>query len=137
MQEAAWVANTGRPRSEETKRKISETCIARKRAAGGPFCEILQRPLFRKDDRWYVFLDGKKIARAKAIYERENGATPRGWVVHHIDGDKDNDCVNNLMAMKRSEHYLLHLYWSAINDWTGKKVPGKKILEKFQNWRCI
>jgi hypothetical protein len=43
------------------------------------------------------------------LYKREHGADmPSRICVHHIDGNKDNNCVNNLTAMDTSEHRRLH-----------------------------
>lgn len=42
------------------------------------------------------------------VWEKENGPTPKGWEVHHIDGDTDNNDISNLQAMPRSEHKAIH-----------------------------
>jgi len=31
-------------------------------------------------------------------------------VIHHIDEDKTNDCINNLKKMNKDEHKILHNY---------------------------
>ena len=134
MQAAAWKASRGRPRSAVTRKRISDARLASKRAAGVPFCEELGRPIFFQDGYWCVFLDGKKVRRGKALYERKNRPIPKGWIIHHIDGDKENDDLANLVPLSRATHYRLHLYWSAINHWLGVSVPGTEILAKFKHW---
>ena len=49
---------------------------------------------------------GKYLHRV--IFEDFYGEIPEGYVVHHKDGDKTNNCIMNLQLMKRSDHVSLH-----------------------------
>ena len=42
------------------------------------------------------------------VWEKENGPTPKGWEIHHIDGDTDNNDISNLQAMPMLEHKAIH-----------------------------
>ena len=35
---------------------------------------------------------------------------PKGYIVHHSDGDKQNNYIGNLTIMPRLHHYCLHRY---------------------------
>lgn len=42
------------------------------------------------------------------VWEQLNGPLPKGWVVHHKDGNGHNNDISNLQAMSRGEHTALH-----------------------------
>ena len=70
----------------------------------------------------YVWFDGIRYTRQKngryigsygkilhrEIWKRFNGEIPKGYVVHHIDGDPSNNKIENLQIMTQSEHIMLH-----------------------------
>ena len=135
MWDAAKKFNTGRPRSKEVKDKISATYVANKKKSGDPFCDIVNRPMYVKDGHWYVFVNGRKVMRAKAIYELVHGRIPSGFIIHHIDGDGFNDDIKNLMVMSRRDHTRLHELWNIISLWAGEKISGKQALAFFKEYR--
>ena len=65
----------------------------------------------RLKPEWYT---GRK--RSKHIFAHhlviceELGITevPKGWHVHHIDGDKENNNINNLALLTSGAHTRLH-----------------------------
>jgi hypothetical protein len=56
-----------------------------------------------KNDCVYLY-DGanKRIRRPKKIYEDKHGEIPKGWILYHLDQNKHNDDINNLIAMPRA-----------------------------------
>lgn len=48
------------------------------------------------------------VPRARFVWEANNGPLPAGHVVHHIDRNPQNDAIENLQAMTRSEHAREH-----------------------------
>ena len=60
---------------------------------------------------------------AKYVWKQKYGKILRGDIIHHIDGDKLNDNVKNLIAIPISEHMKLH---------SGLVIPNKKQLENYQ-----
>lgn len=41
-------------------------------------------------------------------YQKERGVIPDDWDVHHIDFDKTNNNISNLLALPKDEHTKLH-----------------------------
>ena len=50
---------------------------------------------------------GKLLHRL--IYEEVYGSIPKGYAIHHIDGDKTNNSPGNLMLLSKSNHHKLHM----------------------------
>jgi hypothetical protein len=45
----------------------------------------------------------------REVWRRYHGKIPKGWIVHHIDGDKHNNHIDNLIALPSALHDYLHL----------------------------
>ena len=68
---------------------------------------------FTRDDATGYYLSSRKIdGRQKRlhvyVWEKYNGTLPEGYAVHHIDEDKNNNDISNLMLLEKSEHSRLH-----------------------------
>lgn len=64
---------------------------------------------FRKDKKtgyWLCSTLHKRLHRY--IYEKYNGTIPKGYEVHHIDHNKDNNEIDNLELLTRKQHNELH-----------------------------
>lgn len=61
-------------------------------------------------DGYYVIRHSSQIYTSlhRKIYEKYNGDIPRNWEVHHKDCDKTNNSPENLIALSKSQHRLLH-----------------------------
>ena len=44
------------------------------------------------------------VAEHRVVWEAANGKIPLGWVIHHLNGDKGDNRLENLIAMPRKEH---------------------------------
>jgi len=61
----------------------------------------------RISGRGYIFIGHKR--KHQELMEKKLGRRlKKGEVVHHIDGDKLNNNLDNLVVMSRSEHMKLH-----------------------------
>lgn len=63
---------------------------------------------------------GTTILMHRYVWEFYNCKIPKGYHVHHIDGDKSNNDISNLQLMKGTEHWELH---------------GKILTEEEREWR--
>ena len=64
---------------------------------------------FTRDDRTGYYLNTTNRKRLhRFVYETEIGEIPEGYQIHHIDHDKSNNTIENLIAVLRSEHASYH-----------------------------
>lgn len=67
----------------------------------------------------------------RLIYESVWGGIPKNWIIHHLDGDKTNNCILNLLGMERSHHSKLHNPKGTIlPEETKRKISDAKKGEK-------
>jgi hypothetical protein len=53
--------------------------------------------------------NGKRTRRSRVNYEKAYGPIPKGYVIYHRDGNKDNDNPSNLVAITRGELMKINL----------------------------
>lgn len=81
---------------------------------------------YRRDKHTGYYLNAKTHKRLHvAVYENEVGAIPKGYHVHHVDHDKNNNAPENLRAIAPAEHEILH----------GKELTSEQREAKRQNVR--
>lgn len=54
------------------------------------------RFVLRKNGYYGARLNGKEASLHCYLYEKEHGAIPKGYHVHHIDSNRGNNNINNL-----------------------------------------
>lgn len=65
--------------------------------------------LFRRDKHTGYYLNKKTQTRLHVyVWEYHNGKVPKGYHIHHIDFDKDNNEIDNLQLLTASAHLKLH-----------------------------
>lgn len=57
---------------------------------------------------YYSTRTGKTVYLHREVYEMHYGPIPDGFIVHHKDGDKTNNSLENLELLSRAEHASLH-----------------------------
>lgn len=57
---------------------------------------------------WLGQVDGKPMRLHIYNYKKLFGNIPKGYVVHHIDHDPDNNDIGNLILVSRKEHGRVH-----------------------------
>ena len=60
----------------------------------------------KQEDGHYRGYHGKYLHRA--VWEFYNGKIPRGYVIHHKDLNPENNSIENLQLMSKTEHRKLH-----------------------------
>jgi hypothetical protein len=62
-----------------------------------------------KNDCTYIWKSkDKRVRRPRMVFEENFGEIPKGYVIRHIDGNKDNDKPGNLEAISRAENMRLN-----------------------------
>lgn len=69
-----------------------------------------------KYERGYLSIMGRftnqrglhKLKLHRLVYVAAYGPPPRGYHIHHIDGDKRNNAIDNLVALSPEEHCEVH-----------------------------
>lgn len=77
---------------------------------------------FRRDKRTGYYLSSAKINGKRRrlhvfVWEHYNGSVPEGYQVHHIDEDKGNNDITNLVLMTSSKHSRHHAIENAIDNY--------------------
>lgn len=65
---------------------------------------------------------GKLLHRL--IYEEVYGSIPKGYAIHHIDGDKTNNNPGNLMLLSKSNHHKLHFNMVNNPRWGNGRIDA-------------
>lgn len=80
---------------------------------------------FRKDKKSGYWLCTTLHKRLHIyIWEKANGKVPNGYQIHHKDGNKDNNELDNLQLLTRSEHMKLHIN-EKDKEWLKKNLNEK------------
>ena len=78
------------------------------------------------DDRGYVSvksnITNKQCGIHRIIWECVNGEIPKGYHIHHIDGNPSNNSIYNLELIESNEHLSKHKKGSHLSDETKKKI---------------
>lgn len=51
-----------------------------------------------------ITVDKKRYPEHRFIWEQANGKIPKGYIVHHLNGIKDDNRLENLMILPRKHH---------------------------------
>lgn len=73
---------------------------------------IVDNLKFKKDKKtgYYLstYINGKRYRLHRYLYENYKGKIPKGCEVHHIDHNKDNNDLDNLVLLTTKEHRIVH-----------------------------
>lgn len=113
----AW--NKGIPHSLETRRKLSIAAKNRIMPTGEKARNWKRG--YWKTAMGYIGMmhNGKRMFQHKVFWERVNGKVPEGYVIHHKNGIKDDNRIENLEIMSHSKHSSMHHIGNKY--WLGKK----------------
>ena len=77
---------------------------------------------FTRDEHTGYYLCTQKPRKRlhKYVWEFYNGEIPKGYDIHHIDGDKSNNAISNLQLIESHAHQIEH---------------GKRLTDEQREWR--
>lgn len=55
-----------------------------------------------------IMVNGKNCQLHRYVWEQNNGPIPKGYIVHHINGNKLDNRIENLSCISQKEHNLIH-----------------------------
>lgn len=91
---------------------------------------------FRRDKKTGYFLNAKTHKRLHVyVWEKHFGKVKDGFVVHHIDFDKNNNEIENLALMLREDHASLHgASWDEERQEKQAVILRQKAIPKATEW---
>jgi len=76
------------------------------------------------------------IEYAKFVWLQAGGTLPKGFVLHHIDGDAMNDVLSNLACVSRATHMNTHRHEFEDNRKAAAAKANSKICRRENERRC-
>lgn len=67
----------------------------------------------------------------RLIYEQHHGSILRGWVIHHIDGVKTNNHIDNLIALPQKFHGKL-CFWIRGRDHRYNRQEIESLMDMYE-----
>ena len=79
--------------------------------------------IFWKDDIYHMgcygyYVNNQKKLLHRVKYEEYYGTIPKGYIIHHKNGDRSSNDIDNLQCMTASEHTKMH---RTGKPWTDKR----------------
>lgn len=88
----------------------------------------------QKNGYWYISNSKRASLVHRLIWMVANGCDiPEGYEIHHIDGNKDNNCISNLELVTKKEH-LSCIHIKEKHHWFGRQ-HSKYSKDKMSNSR--
>ncbi len=78
-----------------------------------------------------IWLGGRDVKIHVYVWEMAHGPKPKNHEIHHIDHNKGNYSLGNLILLSNSDHRRIHAGWKMLDgEWTHKPCTTcKKILK--------
>jgi len=111
------VANPGKSATKRPCADCGRPCMGH---VADPRCRVCATRYYRGDKKGSFKGDsitslyrqvrngGRQCSEHRLVWEAAHGPLPKGWVVHHRNGDGLDNRLENLQAMPHGEHDRLH-----------------------------
>lgn len=83
-----------------------------------------------KDERGYYFSGTFSQSLHRYIWEKNNGPIKKGYIIHHKDENKENNNIDNLECLTRSEHQRKHMMGQKFSEERRKNIVKNRIGRK-------
>ena len=70
--------------------------------------------------------------QARNVWKRCVGEIPKGYHIHHKDGDYTNNCFSNLQLIEAGKHARLYHPKSSVPKWISPQ--NKEYMKKYMKW---
>jgi len=58
------------------------------------------------------YIKNGDIMEHRLVWEKANGSLPEDWVIHHINGKRDDNRLKNLVSLPKNKHHYALLMQS-------------------------
>lgn len=95
---------------------------------------------FTRDEKSGYYLcsskddSGKRKRMHVYVWEYYNRKVPEGYHIHHIDGDKGNNVIENLQALPASEHEKIHSTLATDKQRYWRENFTENVRKKSKEW---
>lgn len=104
---------------------------------------IMAEHVIFNDVKYYRTTKGYWARQGKtlqaAVWEFHHGTIPDGYEIHHVDGDRNNNAIENLQCLTIPEHHQIHAearLKERTCSYCGKKYKAKRADGKFCTPDC-
>lgn len=79
---------------------------------------------YKRKDGYYQISSGVNQGKLlhRLIYEENFGPIPEGFHIHHLDNDKNNNALENLVLISKSNHHKLHFNMINNPNWGNGRI---------------
>lgn len=80
--------------------------------------------VYQRKDGYYQVSSGINQGKLlhRLIYEENFGPIPEGFHIHHLDNDKNNNALENLVLISKSNHHKLHFNMINNPNWGNGRI---------------
>jgi len=81
---------------------------------------------YKRKDGYYQISSGIHQGKLlhRLVYENNFGSIPKGFHIHHIDGNKENNVPGNLMILSKSNHHSMHMKGRNHPRWNHGRIDA-------------